>query len=201
MEIILGGAVAIGIGLLVVHLALSKAFELNSELTIFKESSTPRKGGWSKANATVIELGFNLDFPGVIFSWPQPDQFENEDEYHEALRKAQEEINRSSIDREAFGGVLIRYSYKTEAGEEYISRTIGRLPDRDRDHKLLLSLKKGDNLNIFYCKDEPDVSCIRKTDDERFKEYLQQLIKPCLGQAFGGVLLIILGVSGIAFGI
>jgi hypothetical protein len=201
MEMILGGAVAIGLGVLIINIAISSAMEINSDVTKFRDEAINEKGLWKTVVGFVEEIGINMDFPDVIFSWPKKDQFESEDEYDLAIQNANEVAERADMARQVFGGVLLKYSYFDADGVSYSSRTIGSLPEKEKDIKIALSVKVGSPIKVIYKISEPSTSFLRKTDPETYKEYLSFLIRASYGQAAGGVLVIILGVSGIMYGL
>jgi hypothetical protein len=201
MEMILGGAVAIGLGVLIINIAISSAMEINSEVTTFRDEAINEKGLWKTVVGFVEEIGINMDFPDVIFSWPKKYQFESEGEYDIAIQNANELAERADMARQVFGGVLLRYNYFDADGVSYSSRTIGSLPEKEKDIKIALSVKVGSPIEVIYKISEPSTSFLRKTDPETYKEYLNFLIRASYGQAAGGVLVIILGVSGIMYGL
>lgn len=198
MELILGASVAIGLSLLIVKTAIDSALSISGEVSDFRAVSKITRYGWTDTTGTVERLGVNVDFPQVIFNWPKVSDYESTDAYDDAIVKANQEVIQAGEKQRIFGNVLIEYSYKDEAGNNYRGRTIGRLPDHDKDAKLAMSLSIGQSIKVYYRKDEPELSALRKTSDEAYKEYTSKLVRPALSQGLGGLVLFVIAVVALA---
>lgn len=194
MHLVFGSIVVIIFGLLLIKAAIDRANDISTEINAFRDASKISRSGWVNTFGTVTKLGINVDYPGVIFNWPKQESYDSEEAFNEAIVAANKEVHEISEIRSIFGNVLIEYSYTDQDGNDYVSRTVSRLPDQERDKQLATSLRLGEKVSVYYPKDRPEMSVLKKTNEDQFKEYMGKLVRPALGQAFGGTVLLLIGI-------
>ena len=186
---IVGGLLGSGFGILLVKMAYDHAKDCIDQIDHLKSQGKMRKGEWLKASGRVTEVGLNTDYPEVLKDWPVRGKFNSDEEFNHAIRLANEQVQESALTRYAYGNVLIRYEFTDHEGNKVKSRTIGLLPDHERDRSMAMKLRPGSKVTVFYPKSNSAMSILRKTSEDDFKAYYNSLLGPAIGKlAAGGII-------------
>lgn len=128
---------------------------------------------WKKVSASVVELGYNLDYcyPGISHDVSHIDgELARE---AELIRLRDEQLDRIE-DEQLYGKIMIKYTYKAD-DKHWIGRTIGPIPN-ESDMKILYRLNIGSKIKVFVNPEDPGEAYIKSASKDLMEEMSNQII-------------------------